>query len=145
MAVIQSTQRPSAPWYLWLVGIFALLWNGFGVFLWYGTSFMTDTFLEGVPATTREYVAGLPLWSTITWGLGVVAGALGALLLLLRNKLAVPAFVLSLIGAVTNTMVYFTNPPPEGFFNPMLTGFIIGYAIFEVWFAHAMKRRGAIS
>jgi len=97
-----------------------------------------------LPATHREYVSGLPIWSTITWGLGVLGGLVGSILLLLRHRLAVPAFALSLFGAVANTMVYLTNPPPEGFFNLPLTLFIIGFALFLFWFARFMKRRAVL-
>ena len=140
----RAGQGRVAPWYLWAVGVLAILWNGFGTVLWGGTSFMPDAFLDGLPAAHRDYVSGLPIWSTLTWGLGVLGGTVGAILLLLRNRLVVPAFALSLVGAVTNTMVYVTNPPPEGFFNPPLTLFIVGFALFLYWFAQAMKRRGVV-
>lgn len=138
----QTGQARVAPWYLWVVGGLAVLWNGFGTFSWGGTTFMPDTFLNGMPVDQREYVSGLPMWSTLTWGLGVVGGVVGSILLMLRNRLAVPAFGLSLVGAVTNTMVYLTNPPPDGFFTLPLTLFIIGFAVFLFWFAYFMKRRG---
>jgi len=132
------------PWHLWAVGGLAVLWNGFGAVLWGGTSFMPDSFLDGLPAAHRAYVIGLPLRSTLTWGLGVLGGVAGSILLLLGNRLAVQAFALSLFGAVANSMVYLTNPPPDGFFNPPLTLFIIGFALFLFWFAHFMKRRGVL-
>ncbi len=141
----QTGPGHAVPWYLWAVIGLAILWNGFGTVLWGGTSFMPDTFLDGVPAVQRDYVSGLPSWSTLTWGLGVLSGVAGSVLLLMRNRLAVPAFALSLFGAASNTMVYFTNPPPDGFFNLPLTLFIIGFAIFLLWFAHLMKRRGVLS
>lgn len=140
----QTGRGRAAPWYLWAVVGLAFLWNGLGTVLWGGTSFMSDAFLEGLPAAHREYVQGLPIWSTLTWGLGVLGGVVGAILLLMRNRMAVPAFALSLFGAVANTMVYFTNPPPDGFFDLPLTLFIIGFALFLVWFAHFMKRRGVL-
>jgi hypothetical protein len=65
-------------------------------------------------------------------------------LLLLRNRLAVAAFALSLLGALVNSLVYLTNKPPAGFFNPGLTAFIIGFALFLLLFALAMKWRGVI-
>ena len=134
----------AAPWYLWAVGIAALLWNGFGTFLWAGTTFSPDAFVADLSAAHRDYVLGLPAWSSFTWGLGVLGGLGGSVLLLLRNRLAVPAFALSVLGAVINSLVYVTNPPPAGFFNPALTAFIIGFALFLLWFAQAMKRRGII-
>jgi hypothetical protein len=133
-----------APWYVWGVGALAILWNGFGTVLWGGTSFMPDRFLDGLPAAHREYVSGLPFWSTLTWGLGVLGGVVGSILLLLRNRWAVPAFALSLFGAVANTMVYLTKPPPDGFFNLPLTVFIVGFALFLFWFAQFIKRRGVL-
>ncbi len=141
----QSGPGHAVPRYLWAVGGLAIAWNGFGTVLWGGTTFMPDTFLDGFPAAHRDYVSGLPSWSTLTWGLGVLGGVAASILLLLRNRLAVPAFALSLFGAAANTMVYFTNPPPEGFFNLPLTLFIIGFALFLLWFAHLMKRRGVLS
>ncbi len=144
MADEQAGQRRSAPWYFWAVAAIALLWNGIGTILWSGTNFMPDMFMEGMPAAHRDYISGLPGWSTLTWGLGVIGGLIGSILLVARNRLAVPAFALSLLGAVANTMVYVTNRPPEGFFNLPLTIFIIGFAAFLLWFALLMRRRGVI-
>ncbi|MBB6091317.1 hypothetical protein HNQ60_000163 [Povalibacter uvarum] len=140
----QSARSGSAPWHLWVVGVMALLWNASGVFLWAGSTFAADAFLEGMPAAHRDYVSSLPFWSTLTWGLGVVGGLVGAILLLLRSRFAVPAFAASLFGAIANTMVYITNPPPEGFFNLPLTLFIVGFALFQLWFASSMQRRGVL-
>ncbi len=144
MTNIQAETSQAVPWYFWAVGVIAILWNGYGTFLWGGATFMPETALEGFPQNYQDYALGLPIWSTITWGLGVLGGVIGSVLLLVRSPLAVPVFALSLIGAVTNSMVYFTNPPPEGFFNPVLTIFIIGFAVFLLWFAHFMKRRGVL-
>jgi hypothetical protein len=74
----------------------------------------------------------------------VLGGVAGSILLLIRNQLAVPAFALSFFGAAANTMVYFTNPPPDGFFNLPLQAFINGFAVFLLWFAHLTKRRGLL-
>lgn len=136
--------RAGAPWYFWVVVAVSLLWNGLGVVLWSGTSLAPDTFLQGTPEAQRAYVSGLPWWSTVTWGLGVVGGLAGTVLLLLRQRRAGPVFGASLFGAVTNTMVYLTNPPPAGFFNPGLTAFIIGFALFLFWFAGFCKQRGIL-
>ncbi|HEY5809141.1 MAG TPA: hypothetical protein VIT67_14300 [Povalibacter sp.] len=140
----KNAQDAATPWHLWVVGGLALAWNGMGTYLWGGTTFMPDKFLAELSAAHRDYVSSLPIWSTFTWGLGVVGGVVGSVLLLLRHRLAVHAFALSLAGAVTNTMVYVTNPPPGGFFNLPLTIFIIGFAIFLLWFAHFSRRRDAL-
>jgi len=134
-----------APWYLWVIAVLALLWNGLGTVLWAGTTFMPEQFLHGMPPDHRAYVVGLPGWSSLTWALGVLGGTVGSLLLLLRHGWAVPAFGLSLFGAIANTLVYVTHPAPAGFFNLPLTLFIIGFAAFLLWFALRMQRRGVLA
>jgi hypothetical protein len=136
----RKAQAAATPWYLWVIGGIALAWNCMGTYLWGGTTFMPDTFLNELSRDHRDYVSSLPFWSTLTWGLGVVGGVVGSVLLLLRHRLAVHAFALSLAGAVANTMVYITHPPPVGFFNPPLTIFIIGFAVFLLWFARSRCR-----
>jgi hypothetical protein len=140
----RTGQGAATPWHFWVVGVVAILWNGFGTSLWGGTSFMAETFLADMPADHRAYVVGLPAWATVTWGLGVLGGLFGSILLLLRNRLAVTMFALSLLGAAVNQMIYVTNPPPTGFLNMPLTLFIIGFAFFLFLYANAMKRRGVI-
>ena len=137
-------ERRSTPWHLWVLGAVSLLWNGMGTFLWGGTTFSPDTFLADLPADHRAYVASLPFWSTITWGAGVLGGTAGAILLLLRQRLSLQAFGLSLAGAITNQLVYLTNPPPPGFLNIPLTAFIIGFAALQVWYANREKRHGVL-
>ena len=136
--------KSSTGWGFWIIGGLALVWNGIGTVLWGGTSFMPETFLEGQPAAYIDYVSNLPGWVGWSWGLGVVGGVAGSLFLLLRNKLAVPLFALSLLGAVVNQAAYFTNPPPDGFLNMPLVVFIIVCAIFLLWFSISMKRRGVL-
>lgn len=138
----QTDAGKGVPWYFWVIGAVALAWNALGTLLWAGTSFMPDTFLEGQSAPYREYVDSLPIWSMLSWGLGVVGGVVGSALFLLRKARAVPVLALSLFGAVVNQGAYLTNPPPEGFVNPGLVLFIIGFAGVLLWVAHLMRRRG---
>jgi hypothetical protein len=142
---VRSLSRASrAPWYLWVIGVLALLWNGLGIVLWSGTTFAPEQFLQGLPPSHRDYVTSLPGWSNLTWGVGVVSGTVGSLLLLLRQRWAVPAFGASLFGAIANTTVYVLHPAPEGFLNLPLTVFIIGLAALLLWFAWWMQRRGVL-
>lgn len=144
MPYSERAQGRSLPWYFWVVVAVAILWNAFGTVLWAGTTFRPDVFLADLPAPHRDYVSSLPSWSTLTWGLGVLGGTVGSVLLLLRNRRAVSAFAVSLFGAIANTMIYVLHPAPEGFFNLPLTVFIIGFAAFLLWFALSLQRRGVI-
>lgn len=114
-----------------------------GVFLWGGSTFAPAQFLADLPPAHRDYVDSLPLWSTFTWGLGVLAGLAGSILLLLRSRLSVPAYALSLLGALTNNMVHLTNPAPEGFLNPILIAFILGCASIQLLTARRLHPKGS--
>ena len=140
MTEIRSTV---APWHLWAVGLAALLWNGFGTFAWALTTFAADAIVD-LPADQRAYVLGLPLWSSLAWAIGVLGGVAGAVLLLLRSRLAVPAFGASLLGAAANQLVYVTNPPPPGFVNVGLVAFILGFALFLFLYARATRGHGVL-
>jgi len=59
--------------------------------------------------------------------------------------LAVPAFPLSLVGAVTNTMVYVTNPPPDDLFNLPLRLFIIGFAASAGFLSKILRRNSRLA
>jgi hypothetical protein len=136
-----STPTARLPWYGWLVGIIGLLWNAMGVLLWGGSTFAPAQFLADLPPAHRIYVDSLPLWSTFTWGLGVLAGLAGCIFLLMRSKWSVMAFALSLFGAIANTLVYVTNPAPPGFVNPVLVAFIIGYAVVQLLAARQVQAK----
>ena len=52
------------------------------------------------PEAMLAWVDGFPFYAQFGWGLGVWMGLLGSVLLLMRNRWAVPVLGLSLLGAV---------------------------------------------
>ena len=78
------------------------MWNTFGVFQFYFSTFSgRDAMMElGMSQAQADVYAGLPLWMPVVFGMGTVGGLIGSLLLLLRNRLAVPVFAVSLVGYV---------------------------------------------
>ncbi len=91
-----------APWHLWVVGAVSLLWNLTGVVSYMATELGQ---LEGMafPPEQLEYFYSFPAWAVAFWALGVWGSAIGSLLLLLRKKLAVWAFGVSIIGLLGTT------------------------------------------
>ena len=88
------------PGWFWVVGALALLWNLFGLAMFYMSITMTPEQLAQLPAAQREVTEGYPTWLWAVYGAAVVTGTLGSLLLLLRRKLALPVFWLSLVAIV---------------------------------------------
>jgi hypothetical protein len=95
-----TTAQVRAPVHLWIVGVLALLWNGFGCFDYVMTKTADQTYLGKMPADTVAYLHSLPAWLTAMWALGVWGGLAGSLLLLMRSRYSVWAFGLSFIGAI---------------------------------------------
>ncbi|MGE5563067.1 MAG: hypothetical protein ACM3ZV_07120 [Bacillota bacterium] len=95
-----TTARRATPAHLWIVGILALAWNGFGCFDYLMTVTENQTYLGNIPADQIAYMNALPTWLTGAWAIGVWGGLLGSLLLLMRSRHAVLAFALSFVAAV---------------------------------------------
>lgn len=97
----QSSEAParSSPWHLWIVGVLAVLWNSVGAFDYLMTETRNANYLSSFSAEQLAYFTGLPKWVIATWALGVWGGVAGSLLVLLRWRLAVAAFGVSLAGA----------------------------------------------
>lgn len=92
-----------APWHLWAVGAATLLWNGFGAFQWYRQVTRSQGYWGNLTMEQVQFVIAQPMWVEVAFGVGVWTGVLGALMLLLRRRLAFNAFVASLIAIVINT------------------------------------------
>lgn len=110
-----ETQYVRAPMHLWIVGILALVWNGFGGFDYFMTRTKGADYIRSMMPTVdadklMDYIDSFPIWASIGWGLGVWGGVVGSILLLARNKLAVPAFGLSLLGAVSGLGYQLAHP-----------------------------------
>ena len=88
------------PGWFRVVGVLALLWNLFGLAMFYLSVTMTPEQLAQLPAAQREVTEGYPTWLWVVYGVAVVTGTLGSLVLLLRRKLALPVFWLSLAAVV---------------------------------------------
>ena len=87
-----------APWHVWVIGVFALLFNSIGVFdfvmnMAQGAEYLTSAGMT--PAQVAHYQE-MPTWMRVDWAVGVFGAFVASILLLLRKKLAFPIFVVSL-------------------------------------------------
>ena len=87
---------------IWTVGGLALLWNAYGVVQFMGSLSATPESLmaSGLTAEQAAVMTGYPAWMTVVFAIGVFGGLAGSVLLLMRNKLAVPVFHASLAGYI---------------------------------------------
>jgi len=143
-----------APMHLWIIGGIAALWGAFGGYDYIMTRMRNTDYLAGMmpgvdPNAFLDWIDGFPIWADFGWGLGVWCGLAGAILLLMRNRYAVWAMGLSLLGAVLGLgyQIALAPPPPAGADGPMFT--IVPYVIILVAvalfaYARGMEKRGIL-
>lgn len=136
-----------APWHLWAVGVATLLWNGYGASQWYQQVTRSDSYWGGLTMEQVQFVIAQPMWLNIAFGVGVWTGVLGALMLLLRRKLAFNAFIASLIAIVASTVhMQVLSNGREIFGNSTLVAAIavIAAAVASIIYAGFARSRGII-
>jgi hypothetical protein len=141
------------PLHLWIVGALALLWNGFGAYDYVMTRMRNTDYLAGMmptvdPNAMLAWVDAFPAWASAGWALGVWGGLAGSILLLMRNRWAVPAFAVSLIGALLGLGYQILAAPPlagaEGAMNAIMPYVIVIVALALFLYARAMKAKGVL-
>ncbi len=137
------------PWHLWVVGLIGIPWNGFGVFDYLGTQMRGEAHLREFGMTDAQiaYMDAMPAWMTAVWAIGVWGALLGTLLLLLRNRLAVPVFAASLLAFVASLIYpYFLSNGAElmGETAGIMNAVIFAGCLFFLLYARAMARRGVL-
>jgi hypothetical protein len=143
-----TTAQVRTPAHLWIVGVLALLWNCFGCYDYLMTNLKNQAYLAQFGADQLAYFDSLPGWLTAFWALGVWGGLAGALLLLARSRHAVPAFVISLIGAVVGLgyQMFMTQMPAS--MKTGVMGFmpwvIIIIAALLLWYAWSVGKKGIL-
>lgn len=141
------------PVHLWIVGGLGTLWNAFGCYDYVMTRLRNTEYLQSMmptvdPNAILAWVDGFPIWAQFGWGLGVWAGLVGSILLLLRSRWAVLALLLSLVGAVLGLGYQIIAAPPlpgaEGPMMQIMPFVIISVALVLFLYARAMRTKGAL-
>lgn len=146
---MSAAAKTKTPWHLWAVGVVGLIWNGYGAFDYFMTMTKGDAYMQsaGMTAEQIEHLNAMPFWMTAVWATGVWGAVLGTLLLLLRNKLAVPVFFASLAAFVTS-VVYsvFVEPAPHGGAMSawIMHAVIFAGCVFFLWYSMRARKQGLL-
>ncbi|MBC7987279.1 MAG: hypothetical protein H7X93_11525 [Sphingomonadaceae bacterium] len=82
----------------WIVGIVALLWNGFGLYNFYLTMVRDPVAMAQASPEMIALIDAAPEWRMILWGACVFLGVLAAIALLLRRAIAERIFWATVVG-----------------------------------------------
>lgn len=145
---IEAAPTNRTPVHLWIVGIVSLLWNAFGATDYTMTMTRNATYLAAVTPAQTAYFDSFPAWEVALWALGVWGALAGSVLLLMRRRIAVAAFAVSLFGLAGSTLYQFViAPPPEALRGPtmiVMNLVIWAVAIALLVYARAMRARGML-
>jgi len=129
---MNSSVKP--PVWFWIVSVFALLWNLFGVFNYLNQAFNQLAILEGLDQAQREVFEGIPAWATACFALAVFSGTIASIGLLLRKKWAKPLFIFSLITAVAQFVHWLFVSNAVEAFGPSTYGMPMTVVVIGVLF-----------
>ncbi len=101
------TQDKKPPVWFWALGIFALIWNGLGIGAYANDIMMTAEKLAGMTELEQNLFVNRPFWASAAFAVAVIGGFMGSIMLLLRRRIAVRLFLMSLIAVLIQFASYF--------------------------------------
>lgn len=146
MSTASVSPRPG--WFR-VAAILFLLWNLFGIFMFYSQYTMSPDQIAALPQAQQTLWNNMPSWMWIVYGVAVFSGALGALMLVLNKRLALPLFVVSLIAIVVQFAQVFLPGGALELMGPAMAlpmpACITAVALLQVWVTRKAIARGWIA
>ena len=129
--------RAVPAWY-WIVGGLAVLWEGFGCYI-----YVTESLARGEAGAMDSY-ASMASWQWGVFAVAVWSGLIGAIGLLLRKRWAILALLVSLIAAVIQYGYEAATDTLPGDAMPVAVSVVV-IGVLLVAFANYSGRKGWLS
>lgn len=133
----------------WIIGIVALIWNGWGSFMYIAQAYNMEIATKDLSAEQIAFLDGMPAWYTALFALAVFTGLIGALALLRRKKIAASMFIISFVCALINQIYWlFATDAPTVFAEHQpytMPVIIIVLGLVFIWYSRKMKSEGVLS
>ena len=127
--------QPKPPIMFWAIAVTGLLWNLIGCW-----NYIVQTNPDAVaqmPKLYRLIIENRPAWATGGFAISVYGGAVGAILLLLRRKVATMVLMVSLLGTVA---AFYFGVRVVGFDPATASALLMSIGL--LWFARVSQQRG---
>lgn len=124
----------------WVVAVLGFLWNCIGAYLYIMARLDPAAVMGDAPPEMQDYVANMPLWANIGYGFGIWGSFAGSVLMLLRSRHAVTAFLLSFAGAVAS----FSGQALAGVLQPVEPTLILAVIAFLWWYSRREAGMGTL-
>lgn len=137
----RDSPRPLAGWYM-AAAIASLLFMALGCVM-YLMQVLADP--AGMEPDQRAAIAALPTWVTAAQAVAVWVGAAGALMLVMKKKLAEPLLLVSLIAVLAwlAGLLLVTGVRENMSANDLLVAIVVTALTWTIfWFARRSRQRG---
>ena len=140
---MSTTTKPTV--LFWIVAVLALLWNIIGVFQLIASLFMKELMSEGMTAEELELINQLPAWYTIFFAVATIGGLLACITMLLRKKITVSLFLISLIAVLVAQGYWLVGTDAleiigtEAIYMPLV---VVVISIFLYIYSKAAQKKG---
>ena len=101
---MQTQTGATRPRAYWWIAVLALAWNLIGLAMFFAQAMIDGEQLLKLPQAQQDVHLATPGWVNLAFAFAVIAGVLGALCLLLRRRLAVPMFAISLLALLVQVV-----------------------------------------
>jgi len=138
-----TTTKPNTAF--WIITVLALLWNIMGVIQFAVSTFMEDIMAESISPAQMDLYTALPSWYAIAFGIATIAGLLACITMLMRKKVTVSLFGLSLLAVLVaqGYWIFATDAMdvigPQAIIMPLV---VIAICIFLYFYSKGAKQRG---
>ena len=140
-----SEHATKPPVWFWIVAAVALVWNLLGVSAFVMQVSMSPEAIAALPEAEQALYENFPIWALIAFAAAVFGGAVGCILLLMRNKLAQSILIISLVGIVVQMIynVFISGAMdvygPGSIIMPIM---VLVIAVFLVWLSRSATSKG---
>jgi hypothetical protein len=142
-----SESSVKTPGHFWAVGLVALLWNLIGALDYTATQLRIEAYMGQFTPEQLEYFYGFPSWAVACWAIAVWGSLLASILMLLRQRLAVPVFGIAIVAMVLTTVQNYLLSEGlriMGSGAAVFSAVIAFIALFLFFYSRAMATRGVL-
>lgn len=143
-----GTQRKLPPWF-WAAAGLGVAWNIFGLVQFKGAVTATSESLaaKGMTPEQIDVYMSIPFWMNFAFGVGVIGGLIGSVLMVIKNKAAQPVLLASLVAYVALYIgdivhgVFAALGPPQ----VIVLTVVVAIAAALLWVAHFFTKQARLA
>ena len=145
---MQDTLDPKSMFGFWVIAAVALLWNLLGLMVYVmQVSASPETIAAAFTAEQAALITATPAWATAMTAIATTAGVLASILLLLRRRLSIALFGVSLAALVVQDIYVFGMTPSAEVFGGqviVIQGVAFVAALLLLWYARHSAAKGIL-